>query len=225
MRKCEGSDMGLVIRRSMYQFSLRGLLGVMLLVGLGLLWWQDRQRLVGRLNALERQTFRQTDSGLSWSTQQVLGPPDTPGAGDIPTAWASQTPDGQPEWLMVSFARAVRPTSVVIHETYNPGAVCRVSVFSRDGEEVVAWTGKDPTPRTSARGVTTIPLKIDASIRRIKVYLDSPAVPGWNEIDAVGLRDASGATHWAAKAEASSCYGRNTKLSDPSQGILAWLWQ
>jgi hypothetical protein len=209
----------------MCQFSLRGLLGMMLFAAVGLLWWQDRQRLVGRLNALERQTVRQTDSGLAWSTQQVLGPPDTPGAGDIPTAWASQSPDGQVEWLMVSFARAVQPTSVVIHETYNPGAVCRVSVFSPDGQEVVAWTGQDPTPRTVARGVSTIPLKIGAKVRRVKVYLDSPAVSGWNEIDAVGLRDESGTMHWATKAEASSSYGRNTKLTDSEPGFLAWLWQ
>jgi hypothetical protein len=41
---------------------------------------------------------------------------------------------------------------------------------------------------------------------RVKLYLDSKGVPGWNEIDAVGLRESGGKTHWATSADASSTY-------------------
>jgi hypothetical protein len=53
---------------------------------------------------------------------------------------------------------------------------------------------------------TRFPVKVDFPIRKVKLYLDSPRVPGWNEIDAVGLIDQQATTHWAAKAEASSTF-------------------
>jgi len=42
---------------------------------------------------------------------------------------------------------------------------------------------------------------------RIKVYLASKAVPGWNEIDAVALRGEDGSLQWATAAHASSIFG------------------
>jgi hypothetical protein len=48
--------------------------------------------------------------------------------------------------------------------------------------------------------------------KRVKVYIDSPSVAGWNEIDAVGLRDADGKTHWAAKAEASTTFAQPQRM-------------
>jgi hypothetical protein len=42
----------------------------------------------------------------------------------------------------------------------------------------------------------------------VKIYLASKDVPGWNEIDAVGLRDASQRTQWAVAAKASSTYAQ-----------------
>ncbi|NQT13820.1 MAG: hypothetical protein HQ582_13790 [Planctomycetes bacterium] len=62
--------------------------------------------------------------------EQATGPPDTPRAGDIRTAWASASPDGQKEWLLLDYAKVVRPTAVAVHETYNPGAVYQVSASS-----------------------------------------------------------------------------------------------
>jgi hypothetical protein len=176
----------------------------MLAAGLALGWWRDRVRLEREIEAL-RNPVR------GWDTDQVLGRPDTPGAGDIRTAWASAHQDDQPEWLLLEYRRAVRPRAVLIHETFNPGAVTRVTAFDAGGSEVEVWSGVDPTPTSSARGVSTIPVKVSFRTRRIKIYIDSPAVPGWNEIDAVGLRSSYGRTQWATKAYASSSYGRNNE--------------
>ena len=41
--------------------------------------------------------------GRAWGPEQALGAPDTPGSGDIQTAWASATQDGQDEWLELDF--------------------------------------------------------------------------------------------------------------------------
>jgi hypothetical protein len=144
----------------------------------------------------------------SWGPEQVIGPPDTLAAGDITTAWASRTQDDQEEWLLVEFEQPVMPAAVMVHETYNPGAVSKVSLFKLDGEEVVAWEGKDPVKPDDGKGVALIPVKADFPVARVKVYIDSPAVASWNEIDAIGLRDDAGTTHWTVACEASTTYAQ-----------------
>src|SRR5262249_44708719 len=51
-----------------------------------------------------------------YGPEQVTGPPDTPNAGDHATAWASRTPDGQDEWLLLEYAEPVVPAAVLVHE-------------------------------------------------------------------------------------------------------------
>lgn len=144
----------------------------------------------------------------SWGPEQVTGPPDTLMAGDVSTAWASRGQDDQQEWLLTEYERPVTPAAVMVHETYNPGALIKVSLLKLDGEEVVAWEGKDPIKIDDGKGVAVIPVKADFPVARVKVYFDSPAIPGWNEIDAIGLRDDAGVTHWATACEASSTYAQ-----------------
>ncbi len=142
----------------------------------------------------------------AWGPEQATGSPDTQGPGDIVTAWASLTPDGQDEWLLLEYAEPVVPAAVLVHETYNPGALCRVTAFRLNGEEVEVWKGKDPTAPEAGVGVSEIAIDKPFKTNRVKLTIDSKAVPGWNEIDAVGLRDGAGKTHWATSAEASSTY-------------------
>jgi hypothetical protein len=197
------------------RFSLQSFLLVMVIVSLALAWWRDHRRLQEEIHAIR-------NPRRSWDTSQVLGPPDTPGAGDISTAWASATPDGREEWLLLEYESSVVPSAVIIHETYNPGAVTKVSAFTTLGKEVVLWSGSDPTPPSAARGISRIPVRGGFRTWRIKVYIDSPNFPGWNEIDAVGLQDKSGTTQWASRAYASTSYGGNNNEL-PQSGILTLL--
>lgn len=142
-----------------------------------------------------------------WGPEQATGKPDTwPRSGDIQSAWASKTPDGQPEWLELGYGQPIRPTAVIVYETLNPGAVNRITAVEKDGKETELWTGTDPTPVGKDKGVSVIPIHPDSEIQRIKIYIDSQKVPGWNEIDAVGLLDENSETHWATDASASSTY-------------------
>ena len=145
-------------------------------------------------------------AGRAWGPEQATGPPNTPGAGDVQTAWASRTQDGQEEWLELTYEKSVVPSQVEIHETFNPGAVFKVSVFSSIGEEHTVWEGDDPTAVGLARGVSKIDLDTKLLVNRIRVYIDSPKVGGWNEIDAVGLKDKNGKIQWATAATASSSF-------------------
>jgi hypothetical protein len=143
----------------------------------------------------------------AWSPAQMEGPPDVRAAGDSQFAWASASQDGQVEWIVCEYASAVKVQAVWVYENLAPGALVKVTAFDPAGKEVLAWQGKDPTPRTAPQGISVIPVRLDFAVQRIKLYLDSPAVPNWNEIDAVGLEDSDGTKHWAAKARASSIYG------------------
>jgi hypothetical protein len=160
-------------------------------------------------------TTPRTTAKPNWSPAQATGPPDTPQPGDKPTAWASRTADGQEEWLRLRYAKAVVPTAVHIYETYNPGAVCRITARKPTGEEVEIWRGTDPVSRESGKGRAAIALDADFPTNCITVYLNSKGVPGWNEIDAVGLLDESEQTQWAVSAKASSSWA--TPAADPTQ--------
>ena len=71
--------------------------------------------------------------GRDWSAAQMTGPPDTPIAGDLVTAWASKEPEMGEIWIELDYAEAVVPESVRVHETYNPGAIARVLAQRADG--------------------------------------------------------------------------------------------
>jgi hypothetical protein len=140
----------------------------------------------------------------AWGPEQATGEPNTATSGDFGTAWASLTADSQDEWLLLEFEKPVVPAKVRVHATWNPGAVERLIVFRPDGSEAEVWFGRDPTTVEKGRGVSEIPVTVDFPTSRLLVHLRSREVRGWNEIDAVGLVDAAGKTHWAMAAEASS---------------------
>ena len=73
-----------------------------------------------------------------------------------------------------------------------------------DGGETTLWEGQDAT--ALAPGVLQVEAATAVTARRIKVYLDSPKVQGWNEIDAVELVGKDGTRQWARSATASSTY-------------------
>ena len=149
----------------------------------------------------------------AWGPEQVTGPPDTEEAGDQQTAWASATQDGQDEWLLLEYAEPIQPKEILVHETYNPGAVTRATAFKLDGTEVEVWKGKDPSAGKDI-GVSVLPFKGTFKTNRIKLTIESTKVPGWNEIDAVGLKDARGKTFWAASAVASSSFAEPRTPTD-----------
>lgn len=121
-----------------------------------------------------------------WSAAQATGAPNTPQAGDCSTAWASRQPDDDTEWLNLTFDAAVEPTLVRVHETYNAGAITKVEARDASGTWRTIWKGEAAaceTPRWFEVAVS----KAKWTTREIKITLDSKAVPGWNEIDAVEL--------------------------------------
>ena len=141
----------------------------------------------------------------SWSAAQATGAPDTATAGDQASAWAPAAQDGGEEWIELTYAEPVEVAQVLVRETYNPGAISKVSVILENGTEIPIWQGTQNAVPGPIDRIFPAPGGLVA--RSAKVWLDTKRVPGWNEIDAVALTDRGGTRHWAAKANASSSYG------------------
>jgi hypothetical protein len=156
-------------------------------------------------------------SKRSYGPEQVIGPPDVPGYGDNVAAWCSLTEDGKPEWLLVEYARPIRPVALKIYETYYPGAVTKVSIFDPSGREVPVWRDRRPIPEKPDVNVLNVSLRLPYKITRVKIYISSQDYPGWHEIDAVGLMDANEKMHWADAVLASSTYAEPERpKADPA---------
>jgi beta-lactamase regulating signal transducer with metallopeptidase domain len=142
-----------------------------------------------------------------WGPEQATGAPDSTMGEDTPTAWASLTPDGQDEWLELGYDEAVDTVAILVYENLAPGALTQVIVHSADQPGLsFTWTGADPTKTTHRFGISVVPLRVPMKTKRIRLIIDSKNVPGWNEIDAVGLLDRQGQVHWATSAQASSTF-------------------
>jgi hypothetical protein len=159
-------------------------------------------------------TDRAKKAKRNYGPEQLIGEPDVPAGGSSPNAWCPRTTNAPEEWLMLEYETPVKPAAVLIYENSVPGGVVKVSAFKLDGTEVEIWIGDDPIGGNAASDVSEIGCKADFKTNRIKIYIDSKNLPGWHEIDAVGLRDDKEKTHWVARAVASSTYAGDDPAVD-----------
>jgi hypothetical protein len=165
-------------------------------------------------------SFRQR--GSNWSPEQATGAPDSNVGSDDPKAWASLGQDDRDEWLDLKYAKPIAPVAIHVHENFCPGAVSKATMFDREGKEVTVWEQANPT--TQPGGVAILKVAKSIASDRVKLYIDSKRVPGWNEIDAVGLKDAQGQMYWAKMASASTTYAAAglKGAQSPSMVLPAW---
>lgn len=123
-----------------------------------------------------------------WSAKRALGAPDVyPASGDQVNAWASLGADDRTELLEVGLERAARVSAVEVYETFNPGAVTQLELVTASGARSVVYRA-----RAEQLGSATRVLRADIGctsepIVAVRVTIDSRAVEGWNEIDAIGV--------------------------------------
>ena len=96
--------------------------------------------------------------------------------------------DAGEQTLELVYDYPVVPAGVAIVESYNPGAVVKVEVWDIDSGEWVTLYEGDAAPTEEAYRVFRPTLaSADFKTDSIRLTLDTAAVPGWNEIDAVQL--------------------------------------
>lgn len=91
-------------------------------------------------------------------------------------------------------------------ESYNPGAISKMTVFLEDGQEIIVWEGTTTVQRPDELVISKFPVPEPTTVKTLKVYLDTRRVSGWNEIDAVQMIAINGDSQWAIGSSASSSY-------------------
>jgi hypothetical protein len=125
----------------------------------------------------------------NYSASQATGAPNVRFYGDNAQSWASRLADAPDEWIELTFANPVPAAAVRVRQNFNPGAIVRVDVIDTAGGVQTVFQGTDTNvyPRASI-GWLVVKFPTTAQpIERVRLSLDSVAVRGWNEIDAVQL--------------------------------------
>ena len=121
----------------------------------------------------------------SWAATQVLGEPNTRGCSDAKTAWAPGPKNSGNEFVRVRFAQAVLFPTIGVHETLGVGTVRKIVLWDAEGN------GTEVDVQDSLRecpGVATFQFDdYTKPVNEFTVVLDTKAVSGWNEIDAISL--------------------------------------
>jgi hypothetical protein len=123
-----------------------------------------------------------------FSALQATGPSDSDGAPDSPTAWIAAEDDGGEETLELTFTVPVIPHAVVVTESANPGAITRIEALDPEsGEWVVIYEGAAAPTEEGYRVFVPTLTPVDFATDQLRLTLDTAAVPGANQIDAVQL--------------------------------------
>ncbi|MFZ1679176.1 MAG: T9SS type A sorting domain-containing protein [Saprospiraceae bacterium] len=135
-----------------------------------------------------------SEYGGGWSASQIIGLPDVyPNYGDHVGAWSSATADGQREFLECKFPQAAPISGILVFETYSPGAIDTVYVRNPNTQQWVIVYSVTASPAPAFARVLPITFPVTSfPVSEIRLAFNSPAVPGYNEIDAIGLFDATG---------------------------------
>ncbi|MDI1443559.1 hypothetical protein [Polyangium sp. 6x1] len=124
---------------------------------------------------------------VDWSSKQALGAPDVYPAGvDAKKAWATFGLDNPDEFLTVGFKTPVIGEAVWVYETYNPGAISKITITTSEGDKVI-YENPNPSAIGSCAHVLAAPTQTCAPISAVRIDLASEKVDLWNEIDAVGI--------------------------------------
>jgi hypothetical protein len=82
----------------------------------------------------------------------------------------------------------VKPSGLAVFESYNPGAITTIEAYDIENDEwVVIYEGEAGPVEETYRVFIPEITPVDFITDQIRLTLDSEAVTGWNEIDAVQL--------------------------------------
>jgi OmpA-OmpF porin, OOP family len=124
----------------------------------------------------------------SYSAQQALAEPNSmPSKGYSATAWQAST-DDRKEFLHVKFNNPMPAKMVIVAENNAPGAIYKIVLYDESGNEYQVYRERPDTLNQPSRFFY---LKFDEAtvynVSEIKVSIDCRAIPGINQIDAIGI--------------------------------------
>ena len=178
--------------------------------------------------------YNYADSVIAFSSEwtagnyghnQVLGHFNTyPCYGDIATAWASQSPSAEREFLELYFNNAAPIDSIFIYETYNAGAVDTVYVKNPNTSNWEVVYTATPTNITSSRILKIGFPKTTFDVSEVRIAIFSQGT-SWNEIDAVAINSVPDETPDTATLTCNnSSLSIGSSCGTTSIGDATFLW-
>jgi len=129
------------------------------------------------------------------AAMQILGQPNVmPRGGEAPTAWAVKFKEGKEAdknaFIRVEYEKPSIIQQVVIAESFNPGAITKITLYGSEKQELVVYEGTAQSVNVESRMVNIFLDKpTDFPVKQLEIRLNPIAVAGLNQIDAVGIAE------------------------------------
>ena len=158
--------------------------------------------------ASELLRYSSQHSPKQFSAKQVLGKPNVPiVGGSSPVAWAPSMENGGMEYVHVRFREPIHVRQIAVDENLNPGAIHQIFLFDSRRRQHKVYQNDDMVVPLAPEGRMfrhLIP-RTDYLVTELKLVLRTDAVPGSNQIDAIGI-----------SASDESIVARINEVPDPS---------
>lgn len=127
-----------------------------------------------------------------FKSREALGPPSImPGFGQSPCAWTpSREATDKGEVLILGFDDPQAVQQLHIHENFGAGAIDRIWLQDTDGKAHTVYNNPNPQALETPGRFWNLPIRrTDYEVQAIKLHLNTAAVRGFCQIDAVGISD------------------------------------
>lgn len=136
--------------------------------------------------------FSSQISNSAGSAREVLGKPSIMvGFGSSGSAWSPKDDSNKDdEWIQVGFDSAQFVAQISIHENYNPGTIYKIIFFDEKNESNEVYENKDfKFIDLNSRMFYLSMKRTKYKVKEVKIILKTSHVPGFNQIDAIGISD------------------------------------
>lgn len=133
---------------------------------------------------------------------QILGKPNVyPTGGDAYTAWGVKQKDGNEAddnaFIRVGFDNPARIAQVAIAESFNPGAITKITVYGDKKEELIVYEKPAQNLGIKCRMMNIILSQpTEFYVTQVEIRIDPNAVIGINELDAIGVSEDKDSIRW-----------------------------
>lgn len=129
-----------------------------------------------------------------FSANQILGEPSVMyDFGFSNCAWTPKNPDSpKEEWIKVSFRQPAYVQQISISENFNPGTISKILLYDSAGFEHLVYNTFSNTPiDEKGRLFNVFISRTKFRVFSLKLILRTNEIPGWNQIDAIGISDSN----------------------------------
>lgn len=152
---------------------------------------QEKIQWASKVLSFSSERVDASNPGPQYRAIQILGSPNKlPQKGESVCAWSTAGADTYAEeYIKVGFENPIRIKQVSIAENWGAGAVVRVMAYDSTDKEYIIHENKEDGPTEKGRMWNIIIPQTEYSVYAIKLIVAPAKIPGFNQIDAVGISE------------------------------------